>query len=256
MKKLFKGLLACIMALSLCACGGESTNEQTSGKTISVGISPDYAPYELKLTDGTIEGFDIDMMNLFEGYLKEITGEDYKFELVEMEFDAIISQIQGDQVQVGISGFTYEESRKVEWSEPYLGTSQVAVYPSNATIASSADLEGKVIAAQTGATGENVAKGIKDADVKSIGKVTDIFTGLAANQYDAAIVDLGVAKNYVANGDFEMLDEVLLDEANYIIAKEGNTEIIELMNKCIEKLLASDDYKTLCEKHGVTPYSK
>ena len=44
--------------------------------------------------------------------------------------------------------------------------------------------------------GELVAKDIKDADVTSIGKVTDIFTGLAANQYDVAIVDLGVAKNY------------------------------------------------------------
>lgn len=255
MKKLFKGLLTCIMSLSLCACGG-STKDDKTVKSISVGISPDYAPYELKLTDGTIEGFDIDMMNLFEGYLKEITGEEYKFELVEMEFDAIISQIQGDQVQVGISGFTYEESRKVEWSNPYLGTSQVAVFPAGSDIKSAADLEGKVIAAQTGATGEGVAKEIKDADVKSIGKVTDIFTGLAANQYDVAIVDLGVAKNYVANGNFEMLDEVLLDEANYIIAKEGNKEVIELMNKCIEKFLASEDYSTLCTKHGVTEYSK
>ena len=255
MKKLFKGLLTCIMALSLCACGGSTKDDETV-KSISVGISPDYAPYELKLTDGTIEGFDIDMMNLFEGYLKEITGEEYKFELVEMEFDAIFSQIQGDQVQVGISGFTYEESRKVEWSNPYLGTSQVAVFPAGSDIKSAADLEGKVIAAQTGATGELVAKDIKGADVKSIGKVTDIFTGLAANQYDVAIVDLGVAKNYVENGNFEMLDEVLLDEANYIIAKEGNTEVIELMNKCIDKLLASEDYSTLCAKHGVTEYSK
>ncbi len=257
MNKLLKGILCGVMALTLCACGGnEGSNDKDATKSISVGISPDYAPYELKLTDGTIEGFDIDMMNLFEGYLKEITSEDYKFELVEMEFDSIITQIQADQVQVGISGFTYAEDRKVEWSNPYLGTSQVAVFAKGADIKSSSDLEGKVIAVQTGATGESVAKEIKGADVKSIGKVTDIFTGLAAHQYDVAIVDLGVAKNYVANGDFEMLDEVLLDEANYIIAKIGNTEIIDLMNKCIDKFIASDDYAKLCEKHGVTPYSK
>lgn len=254
MKKLLKGLLVAALTLTVTACGGGENNDDV--KTISVGISPDYPPYELKQTDGSIEGFDIDMMNLFEGYLKEITGETYDFYLVEMEFDGIITQIQGNQVDVGISGFTYREDRVVEWSNPYLGTSQVAVLPKGSTIKSAADLEGKAIAAQTGATGETVANEIKDAKVSSISKVTDIFNGLAANQYDAAIVDLGVAKNYVANGDFVMLDEVLLDEKNYIIAKEGNTEIIELMNKCIEKMLASEDYQTLCEKHGLAPLSE
>lgn len=254
MKKLFKSLLVLALALTVTACGNGESNDGV--KSISVGISPDYAPYELKMTDGSIEGFDIDMMNLFEGYLKEITGETYEFELVEMEFDGIISQLQANQVEVGISGFTYDEKRVVEWSDPYLGTSQVAVFPKGSTIKSVDDLKGKTIAAQTGATGESVAKEIENADVKSISKVTDIFNGLAANQYDAAIVDLGVAKNYVANGNFEMLDEVLLDEKNYIIAKQGNKEIIELMNKCIDKLLASDDYQTLCTKHGLAPLSK
>lgn len=249
MKKLLKGLLVLALTLTAAACG----NGDNETKTISVGISPDYAPYELKMTDGSIEGFDIDMMDLFEGYLKEITGDTYEFELVEMEFDGIIGQLHGNQIDVGISGFTYDKDRVVEWSNPYLGTSQVAVLPKESTIQSSDDLSGKIIAAQTGATGEGVAKEIENADVKSISKVTDIFNGLAANQYDAAIVDLGVAKNYVANGDFVMLDEVLLDEKNYIIAKQGNTEMIDLMNKCIEKMLKSDDYQSLCDKHGLAP---
>lgn len=48
-----------------------------------------------------------------------------------------------------------------------------------------------------------------------------------------------------------MLEESLLDEKNYIIAKEGNDEMIDMINKCIDKFLASDDYKTLCEKYGL-----
>lgn len=256
MKKLLKGFLAVAMALTLSACGGSTNNDTAEKKTISVGISPDYAPYELKQTDGSIEGFDIDMMDLFEGYLKEITGDEYEFELVEMEFDGIIGQLNGGQVDVGISGFTYAEDRVVEWSDPYLGTSQVAVVPEGSSIKTADDLKGKVIAAQSGATGYDVAQEIEGADARSIGKVTDIFNGLAANQYDAAIVDLGVAKNYVANGGFTMLEEPLLDEKNYIIAKQGNTEMIDLMNQCIEKLLASDDYQKLCDKHGLSPLSE
>ena len=144
-----------------------------------------------------------------------------------MSFDNIITQIQGDQIDIGISGFTYDEEREVEWSDPYIKTAQVAVVPNGSSIASVDDLVGKKLAAQTGATGEIAANEVEGAEVSSVQNVQDIFTGLAANQYDAAIVDLGVAKQYVSSGNFTMIDGSLLDEENYVIAKKGNTEIIE-----------------------------
>lgn len=170
-----------------------------------------------------------------------------------MDFDNIVTQLQGDQIDLGISGFTYAENRKVEWSEPYLGSSQVAVLPKGSSIASLDDLKGKKIAVQTGSTGEEAAKEIEGADVTGLKNAQDIMNALSANQYDAAVVDLGVAKNYVSNGTFTMLDDSLVDEQNYVIAKLGNTEIIDKINKCIETLLASDEYQTLCDKYGLTP---
>ena len=170
-----------------------------------------------------------------------------------MDFDNIVTQLQGDQIDLGISGFTYAEDRKVEWSEPYLGSSQVAVLPKGSSIASLDDLKGKKIAVQTGSTGEEAAKEIEGADVTGLKNAQDIMNALSANQYDAAVVDLGVAKNYVSNGTFTMLDDSLVDEQNYVIAKLGNTEVIDKINKCIETLLASDEYQTLCDKYGLTP---
>ena len=253
MKKLLKGLLVAAMALSVTACGGSSNDSADEIKTITVGISPDYAPYESLTKDNEIVGFDVDMVALFEQYLTEEEGVTYKLEFKQMDFDNIITQIQGDQIDLGISGFTYSEDRKVEWSDPYLGTSQVAVLPKGSSIKTVADLEGKNLVAQTGATGETAAKEVKDAKVTGLKNVQDIMNALAANQYYAAIVDLGVAKNYVANGEFTMIEESLLDEKNYIIAKEGNTEIIAKMNKCIAKFIASDDYNKLCTKYDLSP---
>ena len=43
-----------------------------------------------------------------------------------------------------------------------------------------------------------------------------------------------------------------MDEKNYIIAKEGNTDMIDLINKCIEAFIASDDYAKMCEEYGLT----
>ncbi len=177
-------------------------------------------------------------------------------EFKQIDFDNIITQIQGDQVDLGISGFTYDEKRVVEWSEPYLGSSQVAVLPKGSQIKSVKDLEGKKLVAQTGATGETAAKSVKNASVTGLKNVQDIMNALAANQYDAAIIDLGVAKNYVANAEFTMLDESLLDEKNYIIAKQGNKEVIEKMNKCIAKFLESEDYQKLCKKYDLSPLEK
>ena len=53
-----------------------------------------------------------------------------------------------------------------------------------------------------------------------------------------------------------MLDEALLDENNFIIAKEGNDEMIALVNKAIEKFIASDDYKTLCDEWEIKGLEK
>ena len=88
--------------------------------------------------------------------------------------------------------------------------------PKDSDIASTADLEGKSLVAQTGATGEAAAKEVKDAKVTGLKNVQDIMNALSANQYDAAIVDLGVAKNYVKSDEFKMLDESLMDELDNI----------------------------------------
>lgn len=255
MKKLFKSLLVVALMFTMTACGKGDDSSKDS-VTLTIGISPDYPPYESLDTDGNIIGFDADMVALFEDYLTEEEGVEYKLEFKQMDFNNIVTSLQGDQLDLGISGFTYDEKRKVEWSDPYTATAQVAVMPSDTNIKSVSDLEGKKIAAQTGSTGEDAAKAVKNADVVSMDDVQDIFTGLAAHQYDAAIVDIAVGQNYVDNGNFVYLDETLMDEENYIIAKKGNTEVIEKINKCIEKFLASDDYDQLCEKYGLKQLEK
>lgn len=255
MKKLLKLFLMCTMVFVLAGCGGKDSSADDSN-TLVIGISPDYPPYESLDTNNNIVGFDADMVKLFEQYLSEDEGVDYKLEFKQMDFNNIVTQLQGDQIDLGISGFTYKEDRAVEWSKPYTATAQVAVLPKDTNIKTVSDLEGKKLAAQTGATGEDAAKNVKNAQVVSMDDVQDIFTGLSAHQYDAAIVDLAVAKNYVDSGNFVYLDESLMDEKNYIIAKEGNTELMDKINKCIDKFLASDDYNKLCDQYGLKKLEK
>lgn len=254
MKKVLKLMLALVMTCAIAGCSSSSKND--ADVTITIGTSPDYAPYESLNKKGEIVGFDVDMAKLFEGYLSDMEGKTYSLEFKQMDFDNIVTQIQGDQIDLGISGFTYSEDRVVEWSDPYLGTQQVAIVPKGSSITSNDQLVGKKLAAQTGATGEQAAKEVENADVVSMKNVQDIFNGLSSNQYDAAIVDLGVAKQYVSSGNFTQLDGSLMDEKNYVIAKKGNTKMIKLMNKCIKKFVASKDYDKLCKKYDLSPLEK
>ena len=253
MKKLLKTLLIVAVAFTMVGCGGSSDDSSDDSVTLTIGISPDYPPYEALDTNNNIVGFDADMVELFEQYLTEDEGVTYNLEFKQMDFDNIVTQLQGDQIDLGISGFTYSEERQVEWSDPYTATAQVAVMPSDTTITTVDDLVGKTVAAQSGATGEIAANQIEGATVVSMTDVQDMFTGLAAHQYDAVIVDLAVAKNYVDSGNFVYIDQSLMDEENYIIAKQGNTDLIEKVNKCIAKFLASDDYTQLCDEYGLLP---
>lgn len=248
MKKLGKILLASFMLVSLVGCS--SGEEETEVTTVYVGISPDYPPYESEDTDGNIIGFDPDMLEILEGYMNE-EGTKYEFELVSMSFDNIITQIQADQLTIGLSGFTYDPDRVVEWSDPYTATSQVAVVNPDSDITTVADLEGKVLGAQTSTTGETAANEVEGAQVTSLADVKMLFEGLNSYIYDAVIVDIAVAQEYADNAGYVVLEESLMDEMNYIIAKEGNTEIIADINEALAKFIASEDYETLTSTYGL-----
>ena len=69
MKKVLKVGTAGLMAVSMFGCS--SSKEEDNTKVITIGISPDYAPYESLNKDGDIVGFDPYMVELFEEYLNE-----------------------------------------------------------------------------------------------------------------------------------------------------------------------------------------
>ena len=121
MKKFVSAAITTILALSLTACGSGSTASTSasssaassaSGKAqnIVIGISPDYPPFDDLTTSGELTGFDYDMGEWLFNWLDE-NGYNYTHEWKQMSFDTIISGIQADQVDLGISGFTYDKDR-------------------------------------------------------------------------------------------------------------------------------------------------
>ena len=251
--RVFKAILTTAAVLSLAACGSATSagTPAAKAKNIVIGISPDYPPYDDLTADGKITGFDYDMGEWVFKWLND-NGYNYTHEWKQMAFDTIISAIQADQVDIGISGFSYDPERKVLFSEPYFESAQVAIARvDEADLNSADDLKGKNIGVQLGTTGESAANEIEGAKVQAIEDMGICVESLKGGALDAVIMDSAVAANYAATGDYKILDGALVDEHNYIIAKEGNTELMDALNKAIDAFLKSDECSNLKNKYGL-----
>ncbi len=256
MKKLMSILAAGSMALTMAACSNSDSAAADDGKKeeakeILIGISPDYPPYESKNTAGEIEGFDVDMTKWLFDYLNE-NGHNYTYEFVELSFDTIISSLQAGQIDLGISGFTYDEEREGIFSDSYYDSAQVIIVKSDSDIASSKDLAGKKVGAQQGTTGENVAKTVDASEVQAISDAKVLMENLKADGIDAVIIDKAVADSYASTGDYKVLDEKLLDEENLIYTTEDHKELLDQINTAIKAFKESDEYEKLTEKWFVS----
>lgn len=260
------------LPVSLSACS-KAANEEASNdvakkssepKKIIVGISPDYPPYDTLDTKGNLDGFDVEMTKWLFDYLNN-NGYNVELEWRQMSFDTIISAIQTGQVDFGISGFTYDEDRKVLFSEPYYIEYQVALVKADTDISEvelttegvTKYLEGKSIAVQMGSAAEEAAQLIAEAEVKSISDNSIVVESVKTGAVDAAIMGKAVADSYAATGDYIVLQGEIKDKDlegslntsdNFIIAAEGEEELMKMMNEAIVAFKASEDYKACVNK--------
>lgn len=217
---------------------------------IIIGISPDYPPYDSLNPDGSITGFDYEMGEWLFEWMNE-NGYSFTHEWRQLNVDTILSAIQVDQVDLGISGFSYDPKREVLFSDPYYESFEVALVNADSDMTSVADLKGKHVAAQLGTTAEKCAQAIEGARVSSMQDLGIIVEALKGGTFDAVIMEHPVAENYLRGDVYRVLDGTLLEEHNYIIAKEGNTELMDAVNRAIKAFLDSPDYRRIKENYGL-----
>ncbi len=236
-----------IIIISMVGCGKSKDGK----KEIVVGISPDYPPYESLKNNDEIEGFDIDVMHALITSMNEQGGK-YKVSFEKMSFDTIITSVNIGQIDLGMSGFSYDKKRRIGWSNAYTQSRQVILVNENSKIKSVSDLKGKKVGAQLGSTCEKAANDIRGASVTTMKDVKVLVETLHADGLDALVLDDAVAKNYVAGGNYTMLEKPLVEEEYRIITKEkGNEKLLSDLNKAIDSFVKTDAYQKLKEKWGV-----
>ncbi len=213
MKKFVSLLLALLMIASLAACGKKANdnNNSNDSKTLIMGTSADYAPFEFmyKGEDGTMQygGIDVSVgQYIADSMGKELKVENMSFEyllpsLVKGDFDIVIAAMEADG----------DRLKSADFSDPYYTDMPPAILVKASDAASYktlADFAGKSVAAQTGTTKLDIVNDqLTGANAVPLALVTDMVNELVNGKVDAIVVDGAVAKQYAeTNKDLVIAD--------------------------------------------------
>ena len=254
MKKLVK-LLSLVLALVLAvscfaACGAKddakAPAEDVQSATLKMATNAAFPPYEYKEGDEFV-GIDVEMA----AAVAEKLG--MELEILDMEFDSIITSVQKGEADVGIAGMTVTDERleEVNFSSSYATGVQSVIVAEGSEIATIDDLNGKKIGVQLGTTGDIYATGDYGAEnVTQYGKGADAVIALKGGDVDAVIIDNEPAKAFVAeNEGLVILDTEYAVEDYAIAVAKDNTELLDKINAALEELTADGTIDSIISKY-------
>ncbi|MBE7040154.1 MAG: basic amino acid ABC transporter substrate-binding protein [Ruminococcaceae bacterium] len=255
MKKLLAltlALLFTVAAFAGCADKPASNSDapvaQYKGQydVLKMGTNAAFPPYEYK--DGSnFVGIDVEIADAI---AKELGAT---LEIVDMEFDSIITAVEQGEVSFGMAGMTVTDERKeqVDFSASYATGVQSVIVAENSEIATLDDLSGKKIGVQLGTTGDIYScDDFGEENVTKFAKGADAVLALKGGDVDAVIIDNEPAKSFVAaNEGLKILDTDYAIEDYAIAIKKGNTDLLDDINAALEKLTADGTVDNIIAKY-------
>ena len=192
-----------------------------------------FAPYEY-YSDGKIVGVDVDIAS-------EIAKEmGKKLVVKDVAFDSIIHEVKSGKADIGVAGISFSEERakQVDFSVNYTTSKQVVIVRKNSKINDASEINNKRIAVQLGSVADlYVSEEYDNKNIIRQKKYLAAIQDLKDNKVDCVVMDELPAKQIVnENNDIRILDEALAEDNYGIIVDKGNTELLEVINRVINRL--------------------
>lgn len=244
--------LLAIASLAVAGCG--SSDDDTTGggggggggsEPLTVGSDIPYPPFE-QGKPGEYTGFDIELMEA----IGEKIGRTPEFQ--DTSFETIFRDVQQGKFEAVISAATITEEREkaVDFSNPYYLSEQAVLVKEGSDVKSLEDLDGQTVAVQQGTTGQELAKEeLGGSEIRPFPEGPDAVNALKAGTVEGVIIDAPVAQNAVEkSGGVEIAEKVPTEEEYGIAVAQGETELLDEINKGLEEVLDDGTYKTIYEK--------
>jgi polar amino acid transport system substrate-binding protein len=243
-KLLLVPAVALALTLAGCTSGGASNGAGAAtgavtdshltqilkSKKIKIAVSADSPGYGVLNSNGTHEGFDIDVANALGASL----GAEIEF--VTATNESRIPLLQTDKADAVIATFTASDARAqvVDMSEPYAASSTVFMVPVGSPISSYADLDGKSVATSRGSVGEQILKAsFPNAKITGFNTTADSIQALKSGKVDALIENNAIIGGLVKNEPtaFQVLKGDPIKPALFSIGvKQGDQTWLNYLN--------------------------
>ncbi|MEC6746378.1 cystine ABC transporter substrate-binding protein [Pseudomonas qingdaonensis] len=231
------------------AVAGEQLQKIKDSGSISVGLEGTYPPFSFVDTDGKLTGFEVE---LSEALAKELG---VKARLQPTKWDGILAALESKRLDIVVNQVTISDERKkkYDFSEPYTvsGIQALVLTKNKDTIKTAQDLAGKKVGV---GLGTNYEQWLKDNVPKAIIKTYDDdpskLQDLRVGRIDAILIDRLAALEYArkAKDTIAAGDAFSRQEAGVALRK-GEPELLDAINKALDKLRADGTLKKLSEKY-------
>lgn len=236
------------------AAGEESAQPADTGNgdnTLVMATNAFFEPYEYYEGD-EIVGIDAEVGKAIADKL----GMD--FEISDVDFDAIIPNVQSGKASMGMAGMTVTEDRKqnVNFTRSYAKGIQVVIVPEGSDIVSIDDMAGKKIGVQQGTTGDIYCSapveedGFGEENVTRYNKGSDAVMALLSGKVDCVVIDNEPAKAFVdANEGLKILDTAYTEEEYAICIAKDNEELLEKVDTALGELIDDGTVQKIVDKY-------
>lgn len=247
MKKLIGVLSATVLSIGmLSACNNDSSDD----KTLILGTSADYKPYEfIDTKNDKIIGFDIDLANA----LGKKTGYDIKVK--DIDFNSLITAMDAEKVDFIMAGMkeTPERKKNADFTDSYFIDQNQVIVDKDSNIKSIKDLKGKLIGVQAGSIQETKAEKVaKTADfkVENRNRIPELVEELKAGRFDAVIIEQTVAKGYLEKlQNLEgLLIEDFFEQSGSAVAFPKDSKLTAKFDKALAELKEDGTVDQLIKK--------
>ncbi len=218
-------------------------------EVISIATDATFPPFEM-VDEATKEliGFDIELMKA----VADQAGIQYEF--INLPFDPMLAGLSECQYDMAIAAITITDERKEQFlfSDPYVDAGQIiTVQAGNTEIKTKEDLNGKIIGAQLGTTGEIEAQSIEGVEYKPYDTYDLAFLDLMNGQIDAVIADYPTALGFIEKNPEKIMTvgEVFTNEFYGIAICKDRQDLLDKINPALKAVIDSGFVADLAAKY-------
>lgn len=242
--KLISLLLTALLLFSCTACSAKDSDYIKGKGTVVVGVT-DYMPMNYLDSKGNWVGFDTEFAKLVFHNL----GLEVKFETVF--WDEKADDLNSKKIDCIWNGYTVNDIDDVEFTKPYAKNSQVFV-----TTFENKDLYTDVskitdinVAVEKGSASERVIKTL-GLNVKPVYCDTqkDALIALSEGRAEGCVVDKMIYNSLVHT---DLACCVILNVEEFAIGFRKRSDMVEIVNDEIDKLIDSGELDALADKYEI-----